>query len=141
MSERPLDAWIDELERDLGQSAVLRLLANAGGQRRDVPKNAKGSQLASEVGFEIVNWLTGRFGGTALDIPSTRGRQRQDRAAELRAAILDAGLTEPTRSANVIASEFGVTAAWVHKLRTQMRQEEGIDQQLLLPFFDDAAQG
>ena len=134
MTDGPLDYWIDELEGDLGQAAALRLLANAGGQRRDVPKKAQGSRLADEVGLEVVKWLSARFGGTALDIPRYGARQRQDRAAELRAAILEAGLTEPTRSANVIATEFGVTAAWVHKLRTQMRKEYKIDEQLWLPF-------
>ncbi|WP_339696098.1 hypothetical protein [Celeribacter baekdonensis] len=130
----PRDAWIDELEADLGQPAVLKLLANAGGQRRDVPKRAAGSNLAAEVGQPVVEWLSARFGGTAVDIPSLRARKMQDRAAELRAAILDAGLTKPTRSANVIATEFGVTAAWIHKLRTQMRRESGLDDQLSLPF-------
>lgn len=135
-SDFPRDGWIDELERDLGQAAVLRLLANAGGQRRDIPKRAAGSNLAVEVGVELVEWLSTRFGGTPLDIPSMRARESQDRAAALRAAILEAGLTDPLRSANVIASEFGVTAAWVHKLRTQMRRECGLDNQLALPFPD-----
>lgn len=128
------DAWIDELERDLGQAAALRLLANAGGQRRDVPKRAKGSRLASEVGLPVVEWLAARFGGTAVDIPSFSARQKQDRAAELRAAVIEAGLTNPTRSANVIATEFGVTAAWVHKLRTELRRDLDADTQLPLPF-------
>ncbi|MFC4730656.1 hypothetical protein [Salipiger abyssi] len=138
MTARPTDAWIDELERDLGTPAVLRLLANAGGQRRDVPKRARGSRLAAEIGEATVEWLAKRFGGTSVDFPSFRARQKQDRAAELRAAILDAGLTNPTRSANVIASEHGVTAAWVHKLRTEMRREHtGADAQLSLPFQND----
>ncbi len=136
MPEQPRDSWIDELERDLGQAVVLRLLANIGGQRRDIPKRSKRSNLAKEVGHDAVEWLSARFGGTALDIPSARARETQDRAASLRAAILEAGLTEPTRSANVIASEFGVTAAWVHKLRTQMRREHGLDDQLSLPLGD-----
>lgn len=131
------DAWIDELERDLGQAAMLNLISNAGGQRRDIPKRAEGSRLATEVGEVVVAWLAHRFGGTALDIPSARGREGQDRANRLRAAILEAGLTQPTRSANVIAREHGVTAAWVHKQRTRMRREYGLEEQLLLPMFDD----
>ena len=134
MTARPRDFWIDELERDLGQSAALRLLANAGGQRRNVPKSAEGSRLASEVGLAVVEWLVVRFGGTALDIPSFRARHKLDRAAELRASVLEAGLTNPSRSANVIATEFGVTAAYVHKLRTQMIREIGADRQIPLPF-------
>ena len=124
------DAWIDELEHDLGQAAALRLLANAGGQRRHIPKKVDGSRLASELGEIIVAWLVARFGGTDLDIPSFHARQAQDRASELRAAVLEAGLDQPTRSANVIATEFGVTAAWVHKLRVKMRAELGGSQQM-----------
>ncbi|MGR3479378.1 hypothetical protein [Salipiger marinus] len=138
MPDQSGDPWIDELERDLGQAAALRLLANAGGQRRDVPKRAAGSRLAEEVGLDVVEWLSDRFGGTALDIPGYRAREARDRAAELRAAILEAGLTTPNRSANVIAAEFGVTSAWVHKLRVQLRAELEQDTQLRLPFFDNS---
>jgi hypothetical protein len=133
--EKAQDAWIDLLERDLGQPAVLRLLANCGGQKRAVPKRAEGSALARELGPEVAEWLALRFGGTSLDIPSPRGREQQSQASRLRAAILDAGLTEPRRSANDIASEFGVSAVWVHTLRSRMRAEFA---QLSLPLPDPA---
>ncbi len=122
-------AWIDELERDLGLPARLRIIANAGGQRRDIPRpeNAAGSALAAEIGPETVHWLAVRFAGTKIDIPSARGGEVQRRANLLRAAILDAGLTEPTRSANDLAREHGVTSMWVRKLRAEMRAEAGID--------------
>ncbi|WP_411836721.1 hypothetical protein [Paracoccus sp. ME4] len=136
---RPIDAWIDELEADLGAAAALRLLANAGGQRRQIPASASGSKLAIEVGEDVVAWLSDRFGGMAVDIPNPAARDREAGANRLRAAILEAGLTQPKRSANVIAAEFGVTAAWVHKLRTRMRQELGSEDQLLLPLFDHEA--
>ncbi len=128
-----MTAWIDELEHDVGQAAVLRLLANAGGQRRRIPKNAAGSVLAREVGEDVVRWLSGRFGGNDVDIPSMRARERQDNASFLRAALLEAGLTDPVRSANDIAAEFGVTSAYVHKLRAKMREELGIERQMKLP--------
>ncbi len=135
---RPRTAWIDELERDLGQAAVLRLLANVGGQRRNIPKRAEGSVLSREVGEDVVRWLAARFGDTEIDIPSRHGRERQNRANELRAAILEAGLTSPTRSANVIAAEFGVTTVWVSYLRREMREEFGLGQQgALFPLPDD----
>ena len=129
--------WIDELERDLGQAARLTLLANVGGQRRNIPtkRYAASSKLAQEVGLDIVLWLSDRFAQTAVDIPSANGSEARDRASRLRAAILEAGLTDPTRSANEIAVEFQVTAAWVHKLRSQMREEAGMGgNQLSLPF-------
>lgn len=131
----PRDSWIDELERDLGQAAVIRLLANAGGQRRNIPELAEGSRLAAEVGEDIVGWLSMRFAKTTLDIPSQRGREQHDRANRLRAAILDAGLTDPKRSANVIAAEFGVSAKYVHNLRSKMRKEYGLEP--YFPLFDE----
>lgn len=131
-----LSAWIDELERDLGLTARIRLVANAGGQRRNIPtkRRAARSQLAHEVGADIVVWLAERFAQTAIDIPSPHSHEQRDRASNLRAAILDAGLTKPIRSANDIATEFGVTAAWVHKLRAQLRDDLDISDQLWLPF-------
>lgn len=129
-----MTAWIDELERDLGLAARLKVIANAGGQRRDVPRleNARTSNLASEIGIEAVEWLAQRFGGDKIDIPSARGREVERRASLLRAAILDAGLTNPTRSANDLAREHGVTSMWVRKLRAELRREAGYDQQLSL---------
>ncbi len=135
MADAPQDTWIDELERDLGQGAALRLLAAAGGQRRTIPRRAVGSRLADEVDLATVEWLSARFGGTDIDVPSHRGREIQDRAAQLRATIFEAGLTEPRLSANVIAVRHGVTSAYVRKLRAQMRVEYGV--QPLLPMFDD----
>ncbi len=132
-----LAGWIDELERDLGQAAVLRLLANVGGQRRNIPKRAEGSVLAREVGEDVVGWLAARFGNTSIDIPSRRGRDQQNRANQLRAAVLEAGLTNPTRSANVIAAEFNVTAVWVSALRRELREEFGLGRQASLFPIDD----
>jgi len=131
-----MTAWIDELERDLGLTARLRLIANAGGQRRDVPTSsfAATSALAAEVGTDIVTWLADRFGGHQVDIPSGRGAEIQRRASLLRAAVLEAGLTKPTRSANDLAREHGVTSAYIHKLRAEMRRDAGIEPQQLSLF-------
>ncbi|MDP2086310.1 MAG: hypothetical protein Q8K20_14020 [Gemmobacter sp.] len=131
-----MTAWIDELERDLGQAARLRLIASAGGQRRDIPKpaHAAASKLAGEVGADVAVWLAERFGGEKLDFPSARGRELERRAALLRAAILDAGLTNPSRSANDLATEHGVSSMWVRKQRAQMRRER--DREPFLPLFD-----
>ncbi len=122
-------AWIDELERDLGPAARLQLIAAAGGQRRDVPRpgSARRSKLAEEAGPEVALWLARHFGGEAIDIPSARGREVEDRASRLRAAVLEAGLDEPTRSNNQIAAEFGVTATHVRRLRSQLRGERPED--------------
>lgn len=131
-----MTAWIDELERDLGLAARLRLIANAGGQRRDIPRpeNAETSALAREVGADVVLWLAERFAGTKADIPSPRGGEAQHRASLLRAAILEAGLTKPARSANDLAREHGVTSQWVHRLRAEMRREAGLEPEQLRLF-------
>ena len=132
------DAWIDELERDLGLAARLRLLANCGGQRRAIPMpaHAERSRLASEVGAAVAIWLAARFAGSELDIPSHRGQVARDMASALRAAVIEAGLTEPQRSANAIASEHGVTSMWVRKLRAELRAEQRAERQMPLPLFD-----
>lgn len=124
-----MDGWIDEFEADLGLGARLRLIANCGGQSRTVPSLARADQskLAGEIGAEAVRWLARRFAGTSIVVPTQNGQDARTRAARLRAAILDAGLTEPTRSANDIATEFGVSSIWVHTLRSQMRREQGAD--------------
>ncbi len=133
-----MTAWLDELERDLGPGARLRLMAAAGGQRRVVPlgPNAPASALAQEAGRDVAAWLAERFGGATVDIPSIRGREAEARANHLRAAILDAGLESPSRSANAIAAEFGVTSMWVRKVRTRLRAEAGIAERQL-PLFPD----
>jgi len=131
-----MTSWIDELERDLGQAARLRVIANAGGQRRSIPHpgSAARSRLAAELGADVALWLAERFAGTQVDFPTRRGRDAERRAALLRAAILDAGLTNPTRSANDLAAEHGVSQVWVIRLRNQMRAEAGENPQL--PLFD-----
>lgn len=131
-----MTAWIDELERDLGLPARLRLIANAGGQRRDIPlvANATESILAVEAGVDVVMWLANRFGGHQVDVPSARGFEAQRRASLLRAAIIDAGLTDPLRSANDLAREHGVTSMWVRKLRADLRREAGTEPEQLRLF-------
>jgi len=116
---------LDELERDLGLSARLHVLVNAGGQRRYVPMPARveNSTLAKELGEDICCWLAGRYGGETVIFPSRKGYEREDEASLLRAAVLDAGLTEPLRSANDIAAEFGVSERWVRNLRAELRQD------------------
>lgn len=136
-----MDSWIDELEWDLGPQARLQLIAVCGGQRRDVPsvERAARSKLASEVGAKITVWLARRFAGTAIEIPSRQGHTSRDRANQLRAAILEAGLGDsPSRSANEIAKQFNVSATWIYRLRSELRAElpsaRDDERQLPLPF-------
>lgn len=127
-------SWIDELERDLGQAAALRLIANAGGQRRWVPGpgRVRGSKLEAEVGPEITSWLSGRFGGDRIDVPSRYGRESQTQASRLRADVLEAGLINPTESADDLAMRYGVTTRRIYQLRRELRRETAEP----LPLFD-----
>ena len=120
MAER-LD--IDQLEADLGLKAALSVLANCGGQRRSVPlpKNAARSALAREVGPDVAHWLAARYGGEDIEVPSRAGREADERAAQLMADVLDAGLTHPGKSANDLASKHGVSVRHVHRLRAELR--------------------
>lgn len=120
--------WIEELERDLGPAARLRLIANAGGQRRRVPspRSAARSALAAEVGADVAVWLAARFTpASEIRIPTSLGETRRAAAARLAAAVLAAGLTDPTRSANDIARDHGVSADHVYRLRRELRSERG----------------
>ncbi|KGJ18707.1 Mor transcription activator family protein [Paracoccus sanguinis] len=127
--------WIDELEADLGLPARLRLVANAGGQRRPIPHmaSAGNSKLAGEVGADVARWLASRFAGEDIDIPNDTSTARSAKSARLVADILEAGLTEPTRSANDLARAHGVTRRWVVMLRAALRAERtAADDQLPL---------
>lgn len=130
---------IDELERDLGLGARLSVIASVGGQARYVPspRNAPKSSLAKELGAEIVLWLSARFSGEQVVFPSRHGAEVEDQASRLRAAVLDAGLTAPTRSADAIASEFGVTGRRVRQVREELRAEDTSPPKPL-PLFPDA---
>lgn len=129
---------IDELERDLGQTAKLTLLANAGGQTRYIPtpRNAAESALAKELGAEIVHWLAARHSGEHINFPSRHGTKRDNHANQLRASVLEAGLTHPTRSANDIASEFDVSDRRVRQVRRELREDAGPSPKSL-PLFRD----
>lgn len=126
--------WIDELEADLGLSARLRLIANVGGMRRTIPtlEHAAASRLVGEIGLETTLWLADRFGGMDVDIPSGKATERSSKSARLVADILEAGLTNPTRSANDLARAHGVTRRWVVMLRKSLRESGSTDQ---LPLF------
>lgn len=127
--------WIDELERDLGLAARLRLVANVGGQTRHIPvlTFAGNSKLASEIGSDAARWLAYRFGGGKISFPSITGADRANNKTKLEADILEAGLYSPTRTANEIAQAHGVSSRWVEKLRSELRADADSDQLSLFP--------
>lgn len=134
MAER-LD--LDQLEADLGLRTALKVLANCGGQRRSIPlpKNAARSALAREIGADVAHWLAARYGGEDIDVPSRAGREADERAAQLMADVLDAGLTDPAKSANDLASKHGVTTRHVHRLRAELRASTASGGSRDLPLF------
>lgn len=117
--------WIDEFERDLGLAVRQRLIANVGGQTRHIPvlAYAGNSQLAGEIGSEAARWLAYRFGGSKISFPSVTGTDRPNNKVQLEADILEAGLINPTKTANEIAKDHGVSSRWVEKLRRELRAE------------------
>ena len=126
--------WIDDLEADLGTPARLRLISMSGGRRRTIPhpRNVSASALVHEFGFDVTLWLAERFGGQDVEIPSGRADARAAASALLVADILEAGLTNPTRSANDLAKAHGVTQRWVRMLRRELSRQRPDDDQLSL---------
>ncbi len=133
-----MSEWLDELEAELGQRAALRVLANCGGQRRNIPlpQNAAASALAIELGPQIACWIADRFGGGKVEFPSSHARRAGDAAARLRADVLEAGLTDPARSANDIARAHHRSVRRVEQLRQELRAESGREPDVL-PLFRD----
>lgn len=131
-------SFLDDLEADLGQREALKVLAAVGGQRRSIPlpRNVSGSALCREIGIEAALWIAGRFGGTDLAFPNGRSREQEARTARLAADILDAGLTNPTRSSNELAQAHGVTERHVRRVRAALVREADADGQITdLPLF------
>lgn len=122
MAER-LD--LDDLEADLGPETARRVVDAIGGQTRHVPKPewANRSTLARMIGPVAARWIADRFGGEAVSFPSRTAQLSRNRSARLMADVLDAGLDDPTRSANEIAHAHGVTARRVQQIRQQLRDE------------------
>jgi len=129
--------FIDELERDLGMPARHTLILNAGGQRRFIPSpdRVQNSAIAEEFGYEIAFWLAGRFGGVDIEVPSRSAIEANNRASQLRAAVLEAGLTDPTRTANDIADEFDVSRRRVLQIRSELKADQPAPSSL--PLFGD----
>lgn len=130
------EAFIDLLEARFGLSAKLRVIANVGGMRLTIPMPhyASRSRLADRIGPEIAVWLAENYGGEDLQFPSSRSLSARAQAALLAARVFEAGLTNPTVSANTIAREFGVTAQRVKQVRAELRQQAPPP---VLPLFPD----
>ena len=116
---------IGELEKDLGRQAALRIIEAIGGQRRSIPSLAFAtrSRLAKEIGPVSARWIAARFAGEMVVFPSRLARHRERDAALLLADVIDAGLDNPSQSANEIAKAHGVSCRRVQQIRQQLRAE------------------
>lgn len=126
----------EEFIDDLGPSAYIAMIEAIGGQLLYIPspEKAETSKVAKALGYETTLWLAARFSGEYVKFPSPYSLKAAQGAARLKDAIRTAGLTEPTRTANDIAKEFGVRADYVTKLRAKMAASECDDSELF-PLF------
>lgn len=99
----------------LGEQAALAAVQSLGGQRIEVPKRV-GGKLVDFLGEDVVAVLVEHYSGCRVDMPSRGYIERIHCTIQLRNDVLNSEL-----SANELADKHGVTRAWVHKLRVQLR--------------------
>lgn len=115
MENEPL--WVDEMRADLGDAPVERFLLRAGGMRLYVPGTRKTkSPLMALGGQDIARWISDRYAGDYVDVPSIRAQTRDG----LRHALREA----PDTPVNELANRFGVTARRVLQVKAALAEEE-----------------
>jgi hypothetical protein len=109
--------WVEELRAEMEPGPVDRFLARAGGMRLYVPgQRLTGSLLATLAGRDIARWISDRYAGEYLDVPSARAQAREG----LRQALREA----PGAPVNVLANRFGVSARRVLQVKAELAEEE-----------------
>lgn len=98
-----------------GDAGCERLVSTFGGMRITIPKNVAGKFL-QPLGTDVLSALVHVYGGETIDVPSRGHAERIRKSMRLKHDALHSDL-----SANELAAKHGVTAAWVHKLRTRLR--------------------
>tara|TARA_R100000789_G_scaffold22590_1_gene25343 strand:+ start:3199 stop:3588 length:390 start_codon:yes stop_codon:yes gene_type:complete len=110
-------SWIDEMRADLGDAPVERFLSRAGGMRLYVPGTRLAeSLLVTLAGRDIARWISDRYAGEYLDVPSGRAQAREGLKHALREA--------PDAPVNELANRFGVTARRVLQVKAELAEEE-----------------
>jgi hypothetical protein len=110
-------SWVEDLRAAMEAAAVERFLSRAGGMRLYVPgQRLDGSLLERLAGRDIARWISDRYAGEYLDVPSARARARDG----LRQALREA----PGCAVNVLANRFGVSARRVLQVKAELAREE-----------------
>ena len=107
------------VSQECGQEACDKMINAYGGMRISIPLYVRGKHLEA-LGADVLKVLVRYFGGTELNIPSRGGVERAIRAYRLKNDIVSS-----SKSANALAAEYGVTASYVHKLRSKLRDDAG----------------
>jgi hypothetical protein len=117
MGEERDAPWHEDLRDEFGDAPVDRFLARAGGMRLYVPRRKlTGSPLVALAGRDIASWLSDRYAGDTIDVPSNR--------ALASVGLREALAREPDAPINLIANRFGVTARRVLQVKAEIAREE-----------------
>jgi|GEM_PF-2369697 len=117
--------WLEELCEELGESAASRVLSTASGMRLYVPapEHLNKSVILSVVGHPIASWLSERYVGEYVEVPSAHAR----RTSSLKRVIAE----NPDANVNEVANAFGVTHRRVYQLRAKVLEDTKEDPPLL----------
>lgn len=99
-----------------GDDGCERLVAAFGGMRIAIPKTVA-DKFLQRLGADVLTALVNAYGGETIDVPSRGHAERIRKSMRLKHDAIHSDL-----SASELAAKHSVTAAWVHKLRTQLRE-------------------
>ena len=110
-------SWVDDLRAEIEARPVERFLARAGGMRLYVPgSRLTGSLLVELAGRDIARWISERYAGEYVDVPSARAQAKSG----LRQAVIE----EPHAPVNALANRFGVSARRVLQVKAELDRED-----------------
>ena len=114
----PLPKLLADLAEAQGMGAALTLAREAGGTVIYVPKSLTRT-IERRFGRAIAQWLVEQYGPSMVEIPLGPNAREWQRAAALRAAIVD-----QRGSANELAKRFGIASRTVKRHRAKARDDD-----------------
>lgn len=122
MSGTPARGYVPRLLCDIaeafGEPAAIRLAMEFGGQRLRIPRRAHPSHVvARHCGMAMLRWLSERYGGEYLTVPTGARSARAEQAALVRR------LVEEGRTVRAIVIAARVHSRTVHRARERQRAE------------------